>query len=327
MMPERIIIDTDPGVDDAAAIWLALASPEVEVLGLSVVAGNVGLEASVVNALKILSLAGRGDLPVHAGAARPLMREPVMGKYAHIGAFGDDLLPPSDLRAGPRSAVSFIADRARAAFAAGETITICAIGPLTNIALALRLHPDVAKGIGRIVAMGGAFAAMGHRTPWSEYNVHADPHAAHIVWNSGVPLVLMPLDVTMQALFGHSEIRALETGPSPAGHALAALLGRFDRGDLARYGRPGGPIHDAMTIAYLIAPEMFSGRDMAVGVTLCGPTAGQAWADFYAKSTEAPQALVVTEVDEGRYLDLVTGRISGLGHPQEPLPEAKEIEA
>lgn len=327
MTPTPIIIDTDPGVDDAAAIWLALASPELEVIGLTVVAGNVGLQASVTNALKVVGLAGRGDVPVYAGAARPLLRQPVMGKYAHIGAFPDDVLPPLDLRAEPGSAVSFIAQSALRAAGAGKRITVCAIGPLTNIALALRLHPDVARGIGRIVMMGGAFAALGHRTPWSEYNIHADPHAAQIVWHSGVPLVLMPLDVTLQALFTEEDMRGFAAGNGAPGLALATLLRRFDRGDQARYGRPGGPIHDAMTIAYLLCPGLFSGRDMAIGVTLAGPTAGQVWADFHAKSTLPPQAMVVTQVDEQAYRQLLVERIARLRCGPDGIPDQTEIDA
>lgn len=325
MSRSRIIIDTDPGVDDAAAIWLALASPEIEVLGISVVAGNVGLDASVTNALKVVALAGRDKIGVYAGAAQPLIREQVLGKYAHIGAFPDALVPPTDLQPQNQSAVSFIAQTARAAARAKEKITICALGPLTNLALALRLHPEVAQGIDRIIAMGGAFAEMGHRTPWSEYNVHADPHAAQIVWNSGVPLVLAPLDVTMQALFAQDDLSALEAHGHAPGSALAALLRCYDRGDLARYGREGGPIHDAMTIAYLINPKLFSGRDMAVGVTTCGPTAGQTWADFHARSSLPAQALVLNHVDEAAYRLLLTSRIAALEAGSNSHPEPTEI--
>jgi len=308
-----VILDTDPGVDDAAAILLALASPEFHVLGISVVAGNVGLEASVANASKLVALAQRRDVPVMAGAALPLVGTQIFGKYLQVGTFDDDLVAPTDAEPGEQSAIRFIAEQARAAGAQGRTITICAMGPLTNVALALRLHPDVARGIERIVMMGGAFTALGHRTPFAEYNILADPHAAQIVWQSGVPLVLMSLDVTFQALFTEADFAGLEAKGSPAGKALAGLLRRFDRSDVKRFGRPGGPIHDAMTVAWLLQPELFSGNDCAVGVTLYGPTAGQTWADIHNKTVQSPNAHVVNHVDEAAYRRLVVERIAGLG--------------
>ncbi len=326
MSRHRVIIDTDPGVDDAAAILLALASPEIDLLGISVVAGNVGLEASVANACKLVALAGRRDVPVLAGAAGPLVRQPVLGKYARIGGFADDLVPPTDLVPRPGSAVRFIAERAREAARLGSGVTLCAIGPLTNVALALRLHPEVAAGIGRIVMMGGAFASMGHRTPWSEYNVHADPHAVEIVLGSGVPLTLLPLDVTFQALFTEADFGAFEARGGACGRAMAALLRAYDRSDEKRFGRPGGPIHDAMTVAWLLRPELFGGRDAAVGVTTCGPTAGHSWADFHGVTGQKPNARVVDAVDEAGYRRLVTERIAGLGARRQAF-EGRGIEA
>lgn len=327
MSLHQIIIDTDPGVDDAAAIMLALNSPEIELLGVTVVAGNVGLGPSVTNALKIVAQAGRADVPVFAGAAGPLVREQIFGKYAHIGAFPDELMPATDIQPQAQDAVSFIAQTARRAAAEGRKITICAIGPLTNLALALRLHGDVAAGIDKIVIMGGAFTALGHRTPWAEYNIFADPHAADIVWHAGVPVVLMPLDVTLQALFTETDFQGFEALGSQSGASLAALLRRFDRGDLKRYGRPGGPIHDAMTVAYLVQPELFFGREMAVGVTLNGPTAGQCWADYHGKSDQPRHALVITDVDESGYRRLVVERIARLGTSSQPISEGRTRDA
>lgn len=154
MKPHKVIIDADPGVDDAAAILMALASPEIEVLGLSIVAGNVPLRDTVANACKLIGLSGRRDVPVYAGASGPLVREQVYGKYARIGAFDDTLVKAGDIVAAEENAVRFIVRTARAAAAAGEPVTICAIGPMTNVALALIQHPDVARGIRRIVSMG-----------------------------------------------------------------------------------------------------------------------------------------------------------------------------
>ncbi|MBU6497683.1 MAG: nucleoside hydrolase [Rhodospirillales bacterium] len=324
MSRQPVIIDTDPGVDDAAALLLALASPEIELRGVSVVAGNVGLAASLANACRILALAGRGDVPVLAGAAEPLCRSPVRGRHARIGVFAEDIVPPAPACPRPEPAAFFIARQALAAAAAGRPITICAIGPLTNIALALRLHPGVAGAIGRIVMMGGAFRVPGLRTPWAEYNVLADPHAAQIVWQSGVPLVVLPLDVTQQALFTEAEFSRLEARGSAGGRALAGLLRRYDRSDPARYGRPGGPLHDPMTIAWLLRPDLFAGQPATIGVTLDGPTAGQSWADPGPAAGPAPNALVMTGIDEAAYRHLLVERIGGLAAAAPRAPAVAE---
>lgn len=319
MTRQKVIIDADPGVDDAAAILMALASPEIDLLGLSIVAGNVPLGDTVLNACKIVGLSGRHDVPVHAGAAGPLVRDQVYGKYARIGAFDDTLVRPGDVRPSDEHAVHFIVRAAREAVAVGEQITICAIGPMTNIALALIQNDDVVRGIRQIVSMGGAFTALGHRMPWAEFNIYADPHAAEIIYRSGVPVVVMPLDMTFQALFTAEHFERFRAG-GEAGKALFNLFSTFDRSDVGRFGRPGGPIHDATTIAWLIRPDLFSGRDAFVGVQVTGLTMGYTYADFYAKMDRAPNAIVVTDVDEAGFITLLIERIarfgqSGLGTP------------
>lgn len=319
MSRHRIIIDTDPGVDDAAAILLALASPEIDVLGISVVGGNVPLAATTANACKIVALSGRHDVPVYAGAPGPLVREQVYGKYAHIGAFSDELVPATGLKPETEHAVDFLVRTAREAAVSGDPITICAIGPLTNIALALVRHPDVARGIKQIVAMGGAFTALGHRTPWAEFNVYADPHAAEIVYGSGLPLVIMPLDVTFQALFTKEHFDTFQTSAGAPGEALANLLVAFDRSDVGRFGRPGGPIHDATTIAWLLEPDLFQGRKAAVGVQVTGKTAGYTYADFYGKTERPATATVMHSVDERGFIDLLLTRLSTYGGDAEGL--------
>lgn len=312
MSKHKVIIDADPGVDDAAAILMALASPEIDVLGLSIVAGNVSLEHTVTNACKLVSLSGRRDVPVFAGASGPLVREQVFGKYARIGSFDDKLVKAGDIVPAEESAIQFIVRSARAAAAAGEQITICAIGPLTNVALALVQHPDVARGIHQIVSMGGAFTALGHRTPWAEFNIYADPHAAEIVFQSGVPIVLMPLDMTFQALFTAEHFKQFRAG-GEAGAALYNLFSTFDRSDEKRFGRPGGPIHDATTIAWLIRPELFTSREAFVGVQVTGLTMGYTYADFYKKMDRPANATVVTDVDETGFIELLIERIARHG--------------
>ncbi|WP_454855134.1 nucleoside hydrolase [Rhizobium binxianense] len=309
----RVIIDADPGVDDAATILMALVSPEIDVLGLSVVAGNVPLQDTVTNACKIVGVSGRADVPVHAGAPGPLVREQVFGKYARIGSFSDELIARGGIMPAEEHAVRFIVRSARAAAEAGDPITICAIGPMTNIALALIQHPDVARGIRQIVSMGGAFTALGHRTPWAEFNIYADPHAAEIVYRSGIPIVVMPLDMTFQALFTAEHLQSFRERGGAAGSALYNLFSAFDRSDVKRFGRPGGPIHDATTIAWLIKPDLFASRKAAVGTQVTGLAMGYTYADFYQKMDRTPNAIVVTDVDEAGFIDLLIERISLYG--------------
>lgn len=313
MSRHRIIIDADPGVDDAAAILMALASPEIDVLGLSVVAGNVSLEDTVANACKIIGLSGRRDVPVHAGAPGPLVRRQAFGKYARIGSFSDQLVAPTDIGPADEHAVHFLVRMAREAAQKEDPITICAIGPLTNLALALIQHQDVARGIRQIVSMGGAFTALGHRTPWAEFNIYADPHAAEIVYSSGIPIVVMPLDMTFQALFTKQHFQRFHDEGGQAGRALFNLFSAFDRSDVDRFGRPGGPIHDATTIAWLIRPDLFGSRKAAIGVQVSGLTMGHTYADFYKKTDRVANATVVTDVDETGFIDLLIERIATYG--------------
>lgn len=309
MVQERIIIDTDPGVDDAIAIWLALASPELEVLGITAVAGNVPLDATLQNACNVVALTGRTDVPVFAGASRPLIREQVFGKYAHIGMFSSDCMPESTLSPEQEHAVDFLVRMTRQAAADNNPITLCSIGPMTNLALALCFHPDVARGIKQIVSMSCAFTAMGNRVPWADFNVYADPHAAEIVFSSGVPLVIMPLDVTFQALIQAEQVDDIERDCGAPGKAMAALLRMFDRSEVERFGREGGPIHDAAVIAWLLKPELFKSTRAHVGVEVAGKTAGYVFADFYHKLGKPENALVTREIDEQGFLGLLAERL------------------
>lgn len=311
----RVIIDTDPGVDDAAALLMALASPELEVLGVTVVGGNVTLADGLANACRIVALSGRTGVPVHAGAPGPLVREQVSGKYAAIGRFREELVGTGSVAPREEHAVSFLVRQTCAAAAAGAPLTLCAIGPLTNIALALAHSPDVARGIARIVVMGGAFTALGNRAPWAEFNTFADPHAAACVHASGVPVVLFPLDATFQALFTATDFAAMRARGGAAGAALAGLLAAYDRSDPARFGRPGGPIHDAMTVAWLLAPELFTTRPAFIGVETAGETRGHSWCDLKGGEDRPARSRIVTGVDEAGFISLLTERIARYGDP------------
>jgi purine nucleosidase len=313
MTRTRVIIDCDPGVDDCVAILIALASPELDVVGVSAVAGNVPLAATLTNACKIVALSGRLDVPVRAGAAAPLVRDQVFGKHVAVGAFVDELVPTGNVRPDAEDAVAFLVRTAREAAAEGRPLTICASGPLTNIALALVQHPDVARGIGRIVCMGGAFTALGYRTPWAEFNIYADPHAAEMVFSSGIAMTLLPLDVTLQALFTVEHVARMRAQGAAAGAAIANLMTAFDRSDMARFGRPGGPIHDATTIAWLLEPRLFSGKRGSVGVEVAGRTQGHTYVDFSGGTGGRASIDVMTALDAPGFIDLVLDRIARYG--------------
>lgn len=304
-----IIMDADPGVDDLAAMLLALASPELSVLGISTVAGNVPVQASSMNACKALALAGREDIPVHAGCAGPLARSQIFGKHAHLGAFPDHLTLTTGKDVEPLHAVRFIADEARRAGAEGRPLTICASGPLTNIATALVLDEKVRAGIARIAIMGGAFTALGNRAPWAEMNMLADPHAAHVVLTSGIPVSLFPLDVTYQALVEDHQLRRMRERCGEAGRALADLFELSDRSDVRRYGRPGGPIHDIMPVAYLLQPGLFEMRRAVVDVEMSGHTLGHTYADFLGEGVGASSVEVARQVDAEALLSLLLLRL------------------
>lgn len=304
-MTEQIIIDTDPGVDDAVAIWLALASPQLEVLGITTVAGNVSLLDVCRNAGAILARSGRQDVAIYAGVEGPLTGMQRFGKYAHIGSFASLLEDEGNSAVSSEHAVQFIVRKAQEAARQQRPITLCALGPLTNIALALNFSPDVAKGIKRIVMMGGAFSAMGHRTPWAEFNFYADPNAAARVFRSGIPLTIMPLDMTFQALLTDEHLTALARDAGEPGKAIQRLFNTFDRTDPARFLRDGGPVHDATVIAWLLEPGLFQGCEVTVGMATSGETAGYCWADFYHKLQQPTNATVMRQIDEQGFIALL----------------------
>lgn len=313
-MTRKIIIDCDPGFDDMVALLLALASPEVEVLGVTAVAGNVPLADTSRNALRVLELAGRTDVPVYAGCPLPILREQVFGKYAASGGLGGDLLPPPVTPVAEGHAVDFIIAAATAASERGESIIVCAQAPLTNIALALLKGGEAVRaGLERVVVMGGAFAALGNRVPWAEFNFYADPHAAAVVLRSGVPVDLFPLDVTFQALLTAAHVEKLRAAAGKVGETVAALLKMYDRNDPVRFGREGGPIHDPMLVASLIRPELFAHTPAWVGVRTDGDIAGHSYADMSGKTGRASNVRLATRVDEAGYLDLVMERLALYG--------------
>ncbi len=311
-MARKIIIDTDPGQDDAVAILLALASPELEVLGITCVAGNVPLPLTSKNARVVCELAGRTDVPVFAGCDRPLARDLVTAEYVHgkTGLDGIDL-PEPQMPLQEQHAVDFLIETLRANPAG--SVTLCPLGPLTNIATALRRAPDIAEKIAEIVLMGGAYFEVGNTTPAAEFNIHVDPQAAEIVFKSGVPLVVMPLDVTHKALTTRARVEAFRNLGTRVGHAVASWTDFFERFDMAKYGSEGAPLHDPCVIAYLLEPDLFTGRHINVEIeTTSELTMGMTVADWWRVTDRAPNAIFMGDLDAEGFYTLLTERIARL---------------
>lgn len=311
-MPRKIIIDTDPGQDDAVAILLAFASPEFEILGLTAVAGNVPLPLTEKNARKICELAGRGDAKVFAGAVRPLIRPLVTAEYVHgkTGLDGPDLPEPT-MALQKQYAVDFLVETLMAH--PPGTITLCTLGPLTNIALALIREPRIASRIQQIVAMGGGFFEGGNTTPAAEFNIYVDPQAARVVFHSGVPITLIPLDCTHKALTSRVRVAKFREMANRAGPVVAELLDFFERFDERKYGTDGGPLHDPCVIAWLLKPALFSGRDVHVAIECESElTMGMTVIDWWGVTGKPPTAHVIKDVDSQGFFDLLGDRIARL---------------
>jgi purine nucleosidase len=312
MAPRPIIIDTDPGQDDAIAILLALASEEFEVLGITAVAGNVPLELTARNARQVCELAGRPETKVFAGCARPLVRPQVTAEQVHgkTGLDGPDLPPPA-VPLQDQHAVDWIVETLRAAPAG--SVTLCTLGPLTNIATAMIKAPDVSARIGEIVMMGGGFFEGGNTTPAAEFNVYVDPHAAHVVFTSGVALTMHPLDVTHKALMSREWIESLRALGSRTGTAAAAMLEFYERFDMEKYGEAGGPLHDPCVLAYLLRPQLFGGKDCNVQIeTASALTMGMTVVDWWNVTGAPANCRVITRIDAAGYYALIRERLARL---------------
>ena len=312
MAPLPIVIDTDPGQDDAVALLTAFVSPELDVRGITTVAGNVPLALTSRNARAMAELAGRTDVPVYDGCSRPMVRSLVTAEYVHgpTGIDGADLPEPS-IEPTPGHAVDFLVD---AALGAGEGgLTVCTLGPLTNLAMAVVKEPAVAANLRQVVMMGGGFFEGGNVTPAAEFNIYVDPHAAHVVFTSGVPITMLPLDVTHKALTSDARIARFRALGSHAGDAVAGMLDFFDRYDEAKYGTDGAPLHDPCVIAYLLRPELFSGRECHVEIEhRSEATMGMTLVDWWGVTGKAPNATVVNDIDDDGFYDLLVERIGRL---------------
>ncbi len=309
----KIIIDTDPGQDDAAAIMLAFASPdELDVLGLCAVAGNVPLSLTSRNIRIVCELCGRTDAKVYEGAAHPLSRQLVTAEHVHgrTGLDGAELPEPT-MAVQSQHAVDFIVETLMRE--PSGTVTLCTLGALTNVALALQKEPAIAGRVRELVMMGGGFFEGGNITPAAEFNIYVDPEAAATVFASGMPIVMIPLDVTHQLLTTKervAKIAALGTRPA---QVLVDWLAFFERFDEEKYGSDGGPLHDPTVIAYLLKPELFSGRHCNVEIeTQSELTVGMTVVDWWRVSSREPNATVLRNVDADGFYDLLTERVARL---------------
>jgi purine nucleosidase len=313
MTARKVIIDTDPGQDDAVALLLALASPDdIEVLGITCVAGNVPLPLTHKNARIICEVAGRADVPVFAGRAAPLSRPLVTAEEVHgkTGLDGPELFEPT-LPLQDQNGVDFIIDTLRREPAG--TVTLCPLGPLSNIAAAFQAAPDIMERVQEVVLMGGAYFEVGNVTPAAEFNIYVDPEAADIVLKSGIQITMMPLDVTHKALTTRPRIEALRALGNRAGSFTAEMLDFFERFDMEKYGSEGGPLHDPCVIAYLIQPALFSGRQINVEIeTQSDLTLGMTVADWWGVTTRTPNALFIGDLDAEGFFTLITDRLARL---------------
>jgi purine nucleosidase len=311
-MTRKIIIDTDPGQDDAFAILLALASPELDVLGITAVAGNVPLHFTEKNTRIICELAGKTEVRVYAGCDRPMVRKLVTAENVHgsTGLNGPQLADPK-MQLTPGHGVDFIIETLRRETA--HSVTLCPLGPLTNIATAFQKAPDIVGRVQQIVLMGGAYFEVGNVTPAAEFNIYVDPEAAEVVFRSGVPLVVMPLDVTHKVLTTRARVEAFRGMSSEVGRVCAEWLEFFERYDMEKYGSDGGPLHDPTVIAYLLQPGLFKGRHINVEIeTGSELTLGMTVADWWGVTGRPANALFIGSVDADGFFDLLTERLARL---------------
>ncbi|GAJ27859.1 nucleoside hydrolase [Acidomonas methanolica] len=313
MSPRRLLIDTDPGQDDAVALLLALASPaELSVEGITTVGGNSGIANTTRNAAAILELAGRTDIPLHAGCDVPLLRAPVRADHVHgeTGLDGAGLPPPST-QPGAAHAVDFLIGTLRAE--PPGAFTVVTLGPMTNLALALRMAPDIAGRIARVVSMIGACFEGGNITPSAEFNAYADPEAAAIVFSADIPMTVLPLDVTHQMRGTRARLDAFAASGNRAGRCVAGMLGFSERFDLKKYESDGAPLHDPCTIAWLLRPDLFTGREVNVAVETRGDfTSGATVVDYWRVTDRPPNALYLRDGDADGFYALLTERLARL---------------
>ena len=314
MSRQSIIIDCDPGQDDAVALFLAMASPEeLEILGITAVAGNVPLELTQRNVRLMCDIAGCREVPVFAGCDRPMVRELLTAEKVHgkTGIDGVDIAEP-ETPLQEEHAVDFIVETLRAAEDA--SVTLVPTGPLTNIGTVIDRAPDVLPKIRQLVIMGGAMREGGNYSPSAEFNILVDPHAADIVFSCGRPITSMGLDVTHQVLSTRARVERIRELANPVADATAGMLGFFERHDSKKYGVEGAPLHDPCTIAWLLAPELFEGKVCNLSVeTRSELTMGHTAIDFWHVTDRPHNVNWIHSVDADGFYDLLTDRLARFG--------------
>jgi purine nucleosidase len=302
-----LLIDCDPGVDDAIALLLAFASPELNLRGIITVGGNVPLVHTQTNARKICELAQVLNVPVFAGCGRPILRSLVTAEYVHgATGLGQVNLPEPTIQLSPQHGVDFLIETLLASV---KPMRIATLGPLTNLAIALVKSPEIIEKIAQVVMMGGA-TTHGNVTPSAEFNIYCDPHAAQIVMTSGVPIVMMGLDVTHQAIATPDRLAKIRQIGDPIGTLVATLLEDYSHHDIQQYGFEGAPLHDPCVIAYLINPTLFETRKCFVEVEIQSEvTIGRTVVDWYGVSDRAPNVEVVCAIDSDGFYALLCDRL------------------
>jgi purine nucleosidase len=310
-MRRRIIIDTDPGLDDAVAILFALAAvDELEVLGIVAVAGNLPLFETERNARRICALAGRPELPIYAGCERPLLRPLATADRIHNDPRLEAVLPEAAMPLQAQHGVDFLIETLRSADL--STITLCALGPLTNIAMALVKAPEVVGKVCELVVMGGACFQLGNVTPAAEFNIHVDPHAAAIVIDSGIPITMIPLDITHQLITTEPRLAALQALPNRCGKAVVELLAAFERNRRAKFGERAKALHDPAVIGYLLRPDLYDGREVNVAIETDSPlTVGMTVVDWWGVTGRPVNARFLNTVDADGFYSLLAEKLIG----------------
>lgn len=308
--PIPIIIDCDPGQDDAVMLLLAMASPEFNILGITAVAGNVPLDLTQRNARIICDLAGRTDMPVYAGCDHPMKRELVTAEHVHGGTGIDGVgifEPTTPLQ--KQHAVDFIIETLKSA--EDDSVVLLPIGPLTNIGHAISKAPEILPKIHQIVLMGGAMRESGNISASAEFNIFVDPEAADIVFHCGRPLIMVPLDVTHQVLVTPERVERMKSLTSDAGKATLGMLNFFNRHDTEKYNWAGAPLHDPCTIAWLLKPDLFKGKFVNVEVeTESELTHGHTAVDFWRVTGRPPNATFLYHADADGFFELLNERLS-----------------
>lgn len=304
MNTRPLVIDCDPGVDDAIALLLALASPSLDLLAITTVAGNVPVEITYANAHRICALVNRPDIPIYPGCPRPLVRSPIFAADVHgENGLGGVVLPNAPLQHREEHAVDILIQHCRAH--QQNPLAIAALGPLTNLAVALVKAPDIVQGIEQLVIMGGGIAD-GNVTPYAEFNFYADPHAAQVVLTSGIPITLIPLDLTHQVIATTQWRSQLQSIDSPVCQIVAQMLSHYGSHERRDRGWDGPPLHDPCVIGYLLAPELFTTAPAAIEVELASPEKlGQVICQWRAGDNAAAIVQIGNTVKAEKFLEML----------------------